>query len=132
MQHEINKLHVSRPTSEGYRLKTNVDLLKLKQAISDEFQHKTDDLINEARSREHFMDGYMRIIKSIETSKQRNHEMRARRQELEDEITLIVQQRSLNQIKFNALKQDTYEIDATAEMTLTKELEEKKAELAQI
>ena len=56
-------------SAESYRLKTNVDLLKLKQTISDEYQYKTDDLINEARSREHFMDGYMKIIKSIESSK---------------------------------------------------------------
>lgn len=41
------------------------------------------------------MDGYLKIIKSIETSKKRLHEMRAQRMEIEDEISVVVQQRSL-------------------------------------
>ena len=84
-------MQVPPSSTESYRLKTNVELLKLKQATSDEYQQKTDDLINEARSREHFMEGYMKIIKSIETSKQRNHDMRARKSELEDEISIVIQ-----------------------------------------
>ena len=58
--------------------------------------------------------------------------MRSRKAELEDEISLVIQQRCLNQVKTNSLKQENHEVEATAEMTLTRELEEKKAELAQV
>lgn len=58
--------------------------------------------------------------------------MRTQKQELEDEISIVIQQRCLNQVKTNSLKQEGYEVDATAEMTLTRELEQKKVELVQI
>lgn len=95
LQHKLNKMFVAPQTTESHKLQSSVDLLKLKQAISQEYQQKTDDLVNEARSRDHFMDGYLKIIKSIETSKKRLHEMRAQRMEIEDEISVVVQQRSL-------------------------------------
>ncbi len=78
------------------------------------------------------MDGYMKIIKSIETSKQRLQQMRAQKAEIEDEISNVIQKRCLIQVKTNSLKQEGHEVDATAEMILNREFEQKKAELAQI
>ena len=38
LQHQINKIFVAPQSTESYRLQSNVDLLKLKQAISKEYE----------------------------------------------------------------------------------------------
>jgi hypothetical protein len=58
--------------------------------------------------------------------------MRAQKAEIEDEISNVIQKRCLIQVKTNSLKQEGHEVDATAEMILNREFEQKKAELAQI
>ena len=81
------------------------------------------------RARDHFLEGYMKIIRSIETCKENINRLRSQKLQIEDELSDIIQQRSYLQTKQINMKREGNEIEATTEMTLNKELEQKKVEL---